>query len=126
MRRRSADKDMNMTTGSYRQAAQSLYNQAAAELDAGDVRQASEKGWGAAAQAVKATAERRGWEHRSPAALFQAVDWLSQEYRDPSIQRRFHVASSLHQNFYEDWMTEGNVRAALFDVADLVTMLANL
>ena len=115
-----------MTTASYRAAAQELYNQAAAELDAGDVRQASEKAWGAAAQAVKAAAESRGWEHRSHAALFQAVDWLSQEYRDNSIQRRFHVASSLDQNFYENWMTEGNVRVALFDVAGLVTALANL
>ena len=51
------------------------------------------------------------------------MDWLAQEYRGDSIQRRFHVASSLHQNFYEDWMTEGNVRAALFDVADLLEMM---
>ena len=112
-----------MATATYRERAQALYHQAASELDAGDVVQASEKAWGAAVQAVTAAAERRGWEHRSHAALFQAMDWLAQDYRGDSIQRRFHVASSLHQNFYEDWMTEGNVRAALFDVADLLEMM---
>ena len=51
---------------------------------------------------------------------------LSLEYGDDAIQRRFHVASSLHQSFYEDWMGDDNVRAALVDVADLVATLGDL
>ena len=37
----------------YREASRQLLAQARAELDAGDLRQASEKAWGAAAQIVK-------------------------------------------------------------------------
>ena len=49
-----------MTTEThYRSAATQLLAQARQELARGDVRQASEKGWGAAAQAVKAVAESR-------------------------------------------------------------------
>ena len=43
----------------YRDSAADLLEQARTELAAGDVRQASEKGWGAAAQSVKAIAEAR-------------------------------------------------------------------
>ena len=49
-----------MTTEKYREASRHLLAQAHGELYAGDVRQASEKGWGAAAQVVKAIAEQRG------------------------------------------------------------------
>ena len=46
-----------MTTQTYRDASRLLLAQGRAELAAGDVRQASEKGWGAAAQMVKSIAE---------------------------------------------------------------------
>ncbi|MYH56362.1 MAG: hypothetical protein F4135_09610, partial [Acidimicrobiia bacterium] len=41
-----------MKTVEYRDAARHLLAQGFAELEAGDTRQASEKGWGAAAQMV--------------------------------------------------------------------------
>ena len=49
----------------YSHASRELLDQASRELAAGDVRQATEKGWGAAAQMVKAVASRRGWQHNS-------------------------------------------------------------
>ena len=52
-----------MTTQKYRQDSRTLLVQARSELARGDVRQASEKGWGAAALMLKAIAEQRGWEH---------------------------------------------------------------
>ena len=59
-----------MTTRKYRDDSRSLLAQARDELARGDVRQASEKGWGAAAQILKAVAEQRGWDQRSPPAFF--------------------------------------------------------
>ena len=56
-----------MTTEKYREDSRRLLDQARRELETGDVRQASEKGWGAAAQIVKAVAEKRGWRHRGHA-----------------------------------------------------------
>ena len=76
--------------------------QAREELTAGDVRQASEKGWGAAVQIVEAIAVRRDWEHQGHRELFQAVDRLRRETGDPDVRRLFDVASVLHINFYED------------------------
>ena len=45
-----------MTTQKYRQDSRTLLAQARSELAIGDVRQASEKGWGAAALMLKAVA----------------------------------------------------------------------
>ena len=52
-----------MTTQTYQQASQRFLAQARQELAVGDLPQASEKGWGATAQILKAIAEQRGWEH---------------------------------------------------------------
>ena len=48
-----------MTSRTYQVASGQLLRQAREELAAGDVRQASENGWCAAAQIVKAIAARR-------------------------------------------------------------------
>lgn len=105
-----------MTTQKYREASRHLLQQARIELAAGDVRQASEKGWGAAAQIVKAVANQRGWEHRGHAQLFDVVDDLRAETRDREVRLLFDVASALHGNFYEDWRSSENVAEGLDDV----------
>lgn len=112
-----------MTTQTYQQAAWELLEQGLNELAAGDVRQASEKGWGAASQMVKAVAEPQGWQHRSHAALFSAVDRMARETGQPEIRRLFDVASSLHVNFYENWKSAENVEGGLGDVRQLLDML---
>ena len=53
-----------MATQKYNTASRQLLAQARAELDQGDIRQASEKGWGAAAQMVKTVAQARGWPQK--------------------------------------------------------------
>ena len=52
-----------MTTQTYQQASQRFLAQANQELATGDLQQTSEKGWGAAAQMLKAIDEQRSWEH---------------------------------------------------------------
>ena len=80
------------------------------------MRQASEKGWGAAAQIVKSIAEQRGWPHRSHAALYNVVSRLMHETGDDDIRRLFDIAGNLHVNFYEDWNNAKNVASSLRDV----------
>ncbi|MXZ67886.1 MAG: hypothetical protein F4Z17_02565 [Acidimicrobiia bacterium] len=65
-----------MTTLTYQDAARHLLAQAFEELAAGDSRQASEKGWGAAAQMIKAIASSRGWSHGSHASLYRLISRL--------------------------------------------------
>ena len=116
-----------MTTETeYRSAATKLLQQARQELAQGDVRQASEKGWGAAAQAVKAVAEGRGWQHKTHAALFNAVDRLAEEADSDYLNSLFHVAGNLHSNFYEDCLSPRMVRVGLDQVAKFVELLAEV
>ena len=92
-------------------------------LAADDLLQASEKGWGAAAQAVKSVAETRGWPHNGHRQLFQAVDRLVAETGDEDIHTAFGLAGFLHTNFYEGWLGREAVEAHLSQVAGLVEKL---
>ena len=113
-----------MATQQYREDSRTLLDQGREELARGDVRQASEKGWGAAAQIVKAVSEGRGWLHTSHRHLFTAVDTLRDETGDADVRRLFDVASALHVNFYEDWRSAESVAEALDDVVRLLDKLA--
>ena len=115
-----------MTTQAYQQASQRFLAQAKAELAAGDLQQASEKGWGAAAQMLKAIAVRRAWQHRNHAALFTAVSRLVNETGDEDISLLFAVANSLHVNFYENWEEADNVGRHLAAVERLLDKLERL
>ena len=99
---------------------------ARAYLGEGDLLQASEKGWGAAAQLVKAAAEARGWRHRSHGDLHRAVNRLTGETGDKRIQSAFGSASALHQNFYEGWLPRESVEGYLDEVAELAAKLEAL
>lgn len=93
----------------YREASRRFLTQAHAELEAGDLQQASEKAWGAAAQVVKAAATLRGWEHDQHRHLWVAARALSNEADDQEIHNLFGAAHNLHTNFYEntfdaDWV----------------------
>ena len=110
----------------YKEASRHLLVQANEEFAAGDFRQASEKGWGAAAQIVKAVAENRGLQHNNHYRLFQIVAELAEELGDTDISRFFAVANSLHTNFYEDWMPSEIIRVGLDDVDRLLAKLEPL
>ena len=115
-----------MVAQTYQTASRHLLMQAHMELAAGDTRQASEKGWGAAAQMVKSVAARRGWSHQSHAALYFVVRQLTNETGDREIRRLFDVAGNLHVNFYENWNNAENVFDSLDDIAQLLDKLEPL
>ena len=115
-----------MVAQTYQTASRHLLAQAREELAAGDTRQASEKGWGAAAQIVKSVAARRGWEHGSHAALYRVVRRLTNETGDGDIRDLFHIANSLHINFYENWDNAENVAGALSRIEQFVDRLEPL
>ena len=95
------------------------------ELSKGDLRQASEKIWGAAALAVKAVAYKRdGHRLVSHGELWRYVSKLKGE--DPSIGDLWRTAISMHVNFYEGWAPEGEVKEALQRVRELLGRLRKL
>ena len=71
-----------------------------------DLVQTSEKLWGAAALAVKMVAAKRGLKLEAHRSLWDFVSRLSRESGDEEIITFFHVANSLHRNFYENQMSE--------------------
>ncbi len=110
----------------YRAAASTLYDQAMVELDAGDLRQASEKFWGAAAQSLKSLAERRGLRHGSHGEFYRILNRLGDEIDLEDLLQQFASASELHVNFYENWLEEGQIRARATHVQALVSTLGRL
>ncbi len=112
-----------MTTEIYQLASRQLLEQARAELARGDTRQASEKGWGSAAQMVKAIAEQRGWEHKTHRHIWQAVRWLTDENQDIALSRLFRSANHLHSNFYENLDAPDDVTDSLNDVERFIDLL---
>ncbi len=93
------------------------------QLALGDSLQASEKGWGAAAHAVKALAQRRGWRHNSHRDLFVVSSRLTAATGRLEIAELFSVANALHQNFYEGWMNEEHIAMNLDSVERLLDTL---
>ncbi len=73
----------------------------------GDDLQGAEKMWGAAAHAVIAVCQQRGWRRRSHPAMGEAVAHLEDEFRTSGDENTanilgagFAVASNYHVHFY--------------------------
>ena len=108
------------------ETSQHMLEHAGRELRAGDLLQASEKGWGAAAHAVKAIAEQRGWLHECHGHLYTAAQRISNELGQPRIMDLFRLASELHVNFYEGWLTHQAVERGLAQVSELLGLLESV
>ena len=92
----------------------------------GDLVQASEKLWGAAAEIVKAVAASRGISLGTHSSPFEFVSELAKEHPDWSLLDLFQIAGSLHTNYYEGWLTEDFVRRGQEVVETFVTKLKTL
>ena len=93
----------------------------------GDLRQASEKGWGAAAQMVKAVAEN--WKdaevvHGRHQDLRALVAGLATAEREPDLDITFRAAQDLHENFYENNLPQYIVDLELRQVNEFITKMA--
>ena len=107
----------------YRESSGRLMAQAHEELEAGDLCQASEKAWGAAAQVVKAAAAMRGWEHDQHRYLWIAARELSNEAGNQEIHDLFGAAHNLHVNFYENTFDADRVSLYISRVKRLIGKL---
>ncbi len=104
----------------YVEAAEELVERAGDELKKGDVRQAAEKVWGAAALAIKAYAWwRDGRRLASHRELWEYKDMVADEVGD-WVNHVWNEAGGMHACFYEGWCTERSVRTALKQVERLV------
>ena len=95
-------------------------------LLAGDAVQASEKGWGAVAEAFKSIAEERGWSHKGHRILDDVAFQLSVEWDRRDVKVLYDAMEKLHINFYEDTMEMDEIAASLENARSLIGELDRL
>ena len=109
---------------SHEDASRVLLFNAQAELDRGDVLQASEKAWGALAHYVKSVADARGWENQHHTDIMRIAQALIAVTKAPDRERsRLMAARGLHVNFYEDELDDESVQRGISDVTKLLAAL---
>ncbi len=109
----------------YVEAARELLEEAREELERrSDIRQASEKLWGATALAIKAYALwREGRRLRSHGELWEYKDKIAAELGE-WVRDVWNAANSMHVCFYEGWCTWEDVEKAYGKVERLVEAVA--
>ena len=110
----------------YVEAAGDLLREAREELGKGNVRQAAEKLWGAAALAVKAyTYLREGKRLTSHGELWEYMRRLEDEFGE-WVHDSWMSATGMHVCFYEGWCKEKDVATAMKRIEKLVKKVASL
>ena len=96
---------------------------ARAELDEGELLQASEKAWGAAAHAIKAVAEKRRWFSEADWKLRRAASVIADEIGDNSLMGYYLFVRDAHYNYYHHLYHPREVEQAISAAEALVSML---
>ncbi len=112
--------DPKESAEAYIEASESLLEEARKELERGDIRQAAEKLWGAAALAVKAYAmHREGRRLESHGELWRYRRRIEEELGE-WVHYAWMDANGMHTCFYEGWCDLEDVKKALESVGKLV------
>ena len=94
-------------------------------LVAGNLHQASEKGWGAAAHMAKAVAVAQGWEYETHSDFSEVMNQARLLANNPRISELRSVANELHINYYKRkrHLNSTAIREDLERIAELLEML---
>ncbi len=115
------DLDPHERAKEYIEVAKDLLKQAYGELEKGNVRQATEKVWGAAALAVKAYADwKEGKRLISHGELWSYKRKMEKELGG-WVHDAWANATEMHVCFYEGWCSKEDVEKALKRVERLVS-----
>ena len=97
------------------------------ELARGELEEAGNKVWGAAAHAIKAAAETRGWPHHAHALLEETVYRLvHEEGAPPHLFGQYMMATAYHQRFYGGHPPAGGIRYGKDTIAEFIRTLESL
>ena len=111
----------------HRERSWHFWNLVEDELARGELEEASNKLWGAAAHAVKAAAERRGWDHHSHNLLEDAVHRIVHEEGVPlDLWSQYLMASAYHQRFYGNPPEPDKIRNGILLIAQFIRTLESL
>ena len=114
--------------GDYRRQSRYFLGKSREYLAEGDLHQASEKGWGAAAWMTKAVAERNGWAYRRHEEFYVVLDRVQDLTGNHRLLELQGVATMLHRNFYTRGflLNPVNIEASLGLMAELLDLLEPL
>lgn len=84
----------------YRRKSREFLTRSRAFLADGDLHQASEKGWGAAAWMAKAVATCQGWEYRKHGQFSVVLDNARRLTGNNRLRDLRSIANELHGNYY--------------------------
>ncbi len=97
------------------------------EVERGELEEASDKLWGAAAHAIKAAAERRGWPHGAHRDLEDAVMRLIDDESAPAILLTYYSSANwFHARFYGGPPNENVIRHGKGHLTDFICLLESL
>ncbi len=116
----SRDLDPRDKAVEYIEVAVELLEEAREELERGNVRQAAEKLWGAAALAVKAYAYwKEGRRLTSHSELWEYKSKVAEDI-GKWVYSSWNAGQAMHTCFYEGWCRRDDVENALEEVEKLV------
>ena len=97
-------------------------------LALGDLHQATERGWGAAAHMAKAVAAAHGWEYENHRDFTVVLNNVWRLTGDDRVRELRGSPNDLHGYFYErdEFLDAGVIAADIESVAELVDLLAPL
>lgn len=97
------------------------------EVARGELEEASNKVWGAAAHAIKTVAERRGWPHGAHRDLEEVVMRLVDDEGAPSTLYTYYaLANWFHSRFYGGPPDASIIRHGKTQIGDFIRMLESL
>ncbi len=115
-------------TEDYRQQAREFLAYSREFLAAGNLHQASEKGWGAAAWMTKAAATAQGWEYNKYDQFSVVLNKARQLTGDDRIRSLRSIANELHGNYYKRkfLLSADSIELDLDSMAELLDILEPL
>ena len=114
--------------GDYRQQARQFMLQSRQYLADGDLHQASEKGWGAAAWMAKAVAAAQGWKYTRHDEFADVINRARNLSGDARLRNLRRVANELHGYFYtrKRFLDAEDIGDGLDQIAALLDILEPL
>ena len=117
-----------VATADYRQQARQFLAKSLEYLAEGDLLQASEKGWGAAAWMAKAVATAQGWEYSRHDQFSVVMNNARLLTGDDRLRGLRSIANELHGNYYkrEFLLSSDAIALDLDSIADMLAILEPL
>ena len=112
----------------YRQQSREFLSRGREYLANGDLHQAAEKGWGAAAWMAKAVAESHGWRYTKHDQFFDVMHRARQLSGDARLRTLSNTANTLHGCYYtrKRFLNALSIGEGLDDVEQLLDILQPL